>query len=91
EISNTIDEAESVDPNELTPLENTQLEESKNTAQTTLDNEDATIKELDKAKENLGETIQEVTPAKPEENQEVKEAIEKLKEILVVIEGKAAT
>lgn len=91
EISNTIDEAESVDPNELTPLENTQLEESKNTAQTALDNEDATIEELDKAKENLGETIQEVTPAKPEENQEVKEAIEKLKETLVVTEGKEAT
>ncbi|MEG1046094.1 Ig-like domain-containing protein [Carnobacterium sp.] len=91
EISNTIDEAESIDPNELTPSENTQLEESKNTAQTTLDNEDATIEELDKAKENLGEAIQEVTPAKPEENQEVKEAIEKLKEILVVTEGKEAT
>lgn len=91
EISNTIDEAESIDTNELTPSENTQLEESKNTAQTTLDNEDATIEELDKAKENLGEAIQEVTPAKPEENQEVKEAIEKLKEILVVTEGKETT
>ncbi|PLS35294.1 hypothetical protein CYV26_06535 [Carnobacterium maltaromaticum] len=91
EISNTIDEAESIDPNELTPSENTQLEESKNTAQTTLDNEDATIEELDKAKENLGEAIQEVTPAKPEENQDVKEAIEKLKETLVVTEGKEAT
>lgn len=91
EISNTIDEAESVDPNELTPSENTQLEESKNTAQTTLDNENATLEELDKAKENLGETIQEVTPSKPEENQEVKEAIEKLKETLVVTEGKEAT
>ncbi|CAD5903064.1 LPXTG cell wall anchor domain-containing protein [Carnobacterium maltaromaticum] len=82
EISDIIDEAESMDPNALTPPGNTQLEESKNTAQETMDTEESTVEEIDKAKENLEETIKEVTPSEPAENQAVKEAIDKLKEKL---------
>lgn len=82
EISDIIDESESMDPNELTPLEHTQLEESKNTAQETMDTEEATVEEIDKAKENLEETIKEVTPSEPVENQAVKEVIDNLKEKL---------
>lgn len=63
----------------------------KNTAQTILDTEEATVEEIDKAKENLEETIKEVTPSVPVENQEVKEAIEQLKETLVATEEKEAT
>lgn len=81
QLTDIIDEAESIDETELTPDDAAKLNDEIHKAHEIVDNEEATLEQLDAASDNLEEVIQEVVPSTeqpPVDTKEIEQALEEL-------------
>lgn len=86
QLTDIIDEAESIDETELTPDDAAKLNDEIHKAHEIVDNEEATLEQLDAASDNLEEVIQEVVPSTEQPPVDTKEIEQALKELQAAVD-----